>query len=139
MRHSCEAPFAETGLEADGDCSSAAASADRLLLWAVAGLSGVVIGGRPSSSAAGRGARAPRAVLWGQHAGSLVWRSQAQVPSHLLIKEIKSPSEGNENVSWVTSWRVSNLARMRAAKSGVTKLRCNHTFNILRRSLCLQV
>ncbi|BDA47164.1 probable DmX-like protein 2 at C-terminar half [Coccomyxa sp. Obi] len=38
-----------------------AATADRLLLWAVAGLSGVVIGGRPGSSAPGRGARAPRA------------------------------------------------------------------------------
>ena len=87
MRQSCEAPFAEAGMEADADCGSAAASADRLLLWAVAGLSGVVIGGRPSSSAAGRGARAPRAVLWGQHAGSLVWRSQAQVRcGHTFLK-----------------------------------------------------
>ncbi len=68
------------GPESDaGGGPSAAASADRLLLWAVAGLTGVVIGGRPGSSAAGRSARVPRAVLWGQHAGSLVWRSQLTV------------------------------------------------------------
>ncbi len=48
----------------------------------MAGLSGVVIGSRPGSSAPGRGARAPRAVLWGQHAGSLIWHSPGQVSLH---------------------------------------------------------
>ena len=45
----------------------------RLLLWAVAGLRGVVIGGRPGS----RSAPQPRAVLWGQHNGSLIRQPQA--------------------------------------------------------------
>lgn len=45
----------------------------RLLLWAVAGLRGVVIGGRPGS----RSAPQPRAVLWGQHSGSLIRQPQA--------------------------------------------------------------
>ena len=46
---------------------------DRLLLWAVAGLTGVVIssGARPGGPRAAL--RAPRAVLWGQHTGSLAW------------------------------------------------------------------
>lgn len=61
---------------------------DRLLLWAVAGLTGVVIssGAQPGGPAGGRAAlRAPRAVLWGQHTGSLSW-PQPQViafsPAH---------------------------------------------------------
>jgi len=45
----------------------------RLLLWAVAGLRGVVIGKRPGS----RSAPQPRAVLWGQHSGSLIRQPQA--------------------------------------------------------------
>ncbi len=48
---------------------------ERLLLWAVAGLRGVVIGGRPGS----RSASQPRAVLWGEHCGSLIRQPQASV------------------------------------------------------------
>ena len=46
---------------------------ERLLLWAVAGLRGVVIGWRPGS----RSAPQPRAVLWGEHCGTLIRQSQA--------------------------------------------------------------
>ena len=46
---------------------------ERLLLWAVAGLRGVVIGGQPGS----RSAPQPRAVLWGEHCGSLFRQPQA--------------------------------------------------------------
>lgn len=63
------------GAGLDVDATPANMCVDRLLLWAVAGLTGVVIGG----GAASRGARAPRAVLWGQHAGTLIWHSLAQV------------------------------------------------------------
>lgn len=45
---------------------------ERLLLWAVAGLRGVVIGGRPGS----RSTPQPRAVLWGEHSGSLIGNAQ---------------------------------------------------------------
>jgi hypothetical protein len=61
---------------------------DRLLLWAVAGLTGVVIssGAQPGGPAGGRAAlRAPRAVLWGQHTGSLAWPHPQVLLSHLRI------------------------------------------------------
>jgi len=70
----------------EDDAAPASLCVDRLLLWAVAGLTGVVIGG----GAAGRGARAPRAVLWGQHTGTLIWHSLALVNK---VKTLLFPCE----------------------------------------------
>lgn len=50
-----------------------ASAGERLLLWAVDGLAGVVLSGRPGTLGGGGGLRTPRAVLWGQHAGQLAW------------------------------------------------------------------
>ena len=44
---------------------------ERLLVWAVDGLAGVLLGN--SSGQGTRPARNPRALLWGQHAGQLSW------------------------------------------------------------------
>ena len=60
-----------------GDTAAGAACGqDRLLLWAVAGLTGVVISSaRPAGGRAALGA--PRAVLWAEHTGSLNWPSSS--------------------------------------------------------------
>ena len=67
--------------------SSAQHAEERLLLWAVAGLRGVVIGGRLGS----RSVPQPRAVLWGQHSGSLIRHPQACLKPIILIW-IQSPN-----------------------------------------------
>ncbi|CAL5224911.1 g7676 [Coccomyxa viridis] len=59
---------------------------ERLLLWAVAGLRGVVIGGRPGS----RSASQPRAVLWGEHCGSLIRQPQASVTPVLYLANVSA-------------------------------------------------
>ena len=46
---------------------------EKLLVWAVDGLAGVVLGGMPVGTGRGRPLRTPRAVLWGQHSGQLTW------------------------------------------------------------------
>ena len=45
---------------------------EKMLVWAVDGLTGVVLGSF-GGAGGGRPQRAPRAVLWGQHAGQLSW------------------------------------------------------------------
>lgn len=65
--------FSPAGGQAGGG-----ACQERLLLWAVDGLAGVVLSGRPGSAGGGGGGlRTPRAVLWGQHAGQLAWPPHA--------------------------------------------------------------
>ena len=54
---------------------------ERLLLWAVDGLAGIVLRGPLEPGVGTRGPRRPRAVLWGQHAGALAWPSSTQVHS----------------------------------------------------------
>ena len=46
---------------------------EQLLLWALDGLSGVVINGIPNNLPGTRAASVPKAVLWGQHCSALVW------------------------------------------------------------------
>ncbi|KAK9832599.1 hypothetical protein WJX81_002754 [Elliptochloris bilobata] len=71
------APVLGTDGAAPGWQSGSAAPSsgqERLLLWAVDGLAGVVLSGRPGTAGGGSGGlRTPRAVLWGQHAGQLAW------------------------------------------------------------------
>jgi len=67
----CRAPSSSAPRRGAGG-SAGEGAAERLLLWAVDGLAGVVLSGRPGTLGGG-GARTPRAVLWGQHAGALAW------------------------------------------------------------------
>ena len=50
---------------------------DQLLLWAVEGLAGVVINGIPNNVPGTRALNTPKAVLWGQHQGTLTWPGMA--------------------------------------------------------------
>ena len=52
---------------------------EQLLLWALDGLSGVVINGIPNNLPGTRAASVPKAVLWGQHCSALVWPKAAGV------------------------------------------------------------
>ena len=60
-----------------------------MLVWAVDGLTGVVLGSF-GGAGGGKPQRAPRAVLWGQHAGQLSWAGKAPCPSH---HPIPTPTE----------------------------------------------
>ena len=56
---------------------STESQSEQLLLWALDGLSGVVINGIPNNLPGTRAASVPKAVLWGQHCSALMWPKTA--------------------------------------------------------------
>lgn len=57
---------------------------ERLLVWAVDGLAGVLLGNHTDGGT--RPAQNPRAVLWGQHIGQLSWAGgQTHIPWYLFL------------------------------------------------------